>query len=170
MSAVPAVLVAYATRQGFTREVAETIATELEQAGVPAELRAAGAVGDLSVYTGVVLGSPLYTGRWHRDMRRMLHRHRHALANLPVAVFALGPRTLDPEEVAASRAQLDHSLAGVPEITPVAVAVFGGAIDPARLRFPFNRMPASDARDWVAIRAWAAEIAPLVAGRVTAPR
>jgi hypothetical protein len=36
----------------------------------------------------------------------------------------------------------------------VATAVFGGAFDPAHHRFPFNRMPAADARDWNAIRAW----------------
>ena len=40
-------------------------------------------------------------------------------------------------------------------------------MDPAKLRFPFNRMQASDARDWEAIRSWADEIAarfePLVA-------
>jgi menaquinone-dependent protoporphyrinogen oxidase len=170
MTASAPVVVAYATRQGFTREVAEAIAAELNRIEVPAVLREAGKVTDLDAYSGVVLGAPLYTGRWHRDMRRLLHRHRAALAQLPVAVFALGPRTLAPDEVAASRAQLDHALAGVPELNPVSVAVFGGAIDPARLRFPFNRMPASDVRDWTAIRAWTADIAPRLAGRVPVVR
>ncbi len=32
----------------------------------------------------------------------------------------------------------------------------------ALTKFPFNRMPASDARDWVAIRAWADEVADLL--------
>ena len=36
-------------------------------------------------------------------------------------------------------------------------------IDPAKLRFPFNRMAASDARDWEAIAGWADEVASLVA-------
>jgi flavodoxin len=44
-----------------------------------------------------------------------------------------------------------------------AASFFGGVIDPAKLRFPFNRMPASDARDWEAIGAWADEVASLVA-------
>ena len=41
----------------------------------------------------------------------------------------------------------------------------GGVFDPARLRFPFNlapilrQTPASDIRDWVAIRAWASKLA-----------
>jgi hypothetical protein len=46
----------------------------------------------------------------------------------------------------------------VPDVDPYAVAVFGGAIDPRTLRFPFSHIPASDARDWNAIRAWASEI------------
>ena len=39
------------------------------------------------------------------------------------------------------------------------LAVFGGVIDPAKLWFPFSRVPASDARDWDAIAAWADEVA-----------
>lgn len=35
-------------------------------------------------------------------------------------------------------------------------------IDPTRLRFTFNRMPADDARDWTAIRAWANKLAALL--------
>jgi hypothetical protein len=37
--------------------------------------------------------------------------------------------------------------------------VFGGVVDPTKLRFPLSRMPASDARDWDAIDGWAAEVA-----------
>jgi menaquinone-dependent protoporphyrinogen oxidase len=37
--------------------------------------------------------------------------------------------------------------------------MFGGKYDPAKLGFPLNKMagkePASDIRDWTAIRAWA---------------
>jgi hypothetical protein len=39
------------------------------------------------------------------------------------------------------------------------VAVFGSVVDPARLRFPFDRIAASDARDSDAIRQWASEVA-----------
>ena len=40
------------------------------------------------------------------------------------------------------------------------MAIFGGVIRPDALRFPFNRMPACDARDRDAIRAWARDLAP----------
>lgn len=63
------------------------------------------------------------------------------------------------ETLEESRAQLVKALAKVPEVDPYAVAVFGGVIDPRSLRFPFNRLPASDARNWSEIRAWATDVA-----------
>ena len=75
-----------------------------------------------------------------------------------MTVFALGPQTAEPQDLAKSRAQLDKALQKVPEVEPRSIAVFGGVIDPAKLRFPLNRMPASDARDWNAIEAWTDEI------------
>ena len=38
------------------------------------------------------------------------------------------------------------------------MAVFGGVIDPERLRFPLNHMPKIDLRDWPTIHAWAAAL------------
>src|SRR5271169_5073510 len=53
-----------------------------------------GRAGELVAgYDLVVFGAPLYSGRWHRDARRFLRRHRRELAAVPVAVFAMGPRT-----------------------------------------------------------------------------
>jgi len=152
------VLIAYATKYGSTREVAEAIAATLRAQGLAVEVEPAAAVNSVEPYAAVVVGGALYTGRWHRDARRFLKRHRAALADRRLAVFAMGPRTLDDAEVSASREQPDHALAQVPELTP-ATAIFGGALDPSRMRFPFNHLPASDARDWDAIAAWAAEIA-----------
>ena len=152
------VLVAYATKRGSTREVAEAVAATLREQGLAVEVEPASAVQSVAPYEAVVLGGALYTGRWHRDARDFLRRHRHALAERRVAVFGMGPRTLGEHDVAGSRAQLDKALAGVPEVTPAAVAIFGGVVDPAALRFPFNRMPASDARDWDAIESWTTEL------------
>ena len=161
------ILVAYATKRGSTREVAEAVAATLSRRGLEVEVVPASAVRDVVRYDAVVLGGALYTGRWHRDARSFLRRHADVLERVPVlAVFALGPKTLAPEEVASSRAQLDRALAAAPLLQPAAVAIFGGVLDPAKLRFPFSRMPASDARDPDAIEAWAGEVADLVGERV----
>lgn len=152
-------LVAYATKRGSTREVAEVVAVTLRERGLEVDVQPAGEIGDVSPYDGVVLGGALYMGRWHRDARAFLRRHRAALALLPVAVFGMGPLTLAEKDVASSRRQLERELGKAPEVETVSVAIFGAVVDPAKLRFPFSRMPATDARDWDAIRAWSEEVA-----------
>jgi menaquinone-dependent protoporphyrinogen oxidase len=152
------VLVAYATKHGSTRDVAEAIAERISTYGIATYVRPAGEVTSLDGYHGVVLGSAIYMGRLHADARRFLRRHRRCLAVRPFAVFAMGPRTLADEDVTRSHNQLGAALATDATPRPCTTAVFGGVFDPAQHRFPFNRMPASDARDWNAIRAWADDV------------
>jgi menaquinone-dependent protoporphyrinogen oxidase len=155
------ILVGYATRYGSTQEVAETIATTLRESGLSADLRLLREVKTLAEYSAVVLGAPLFMFRWHNDALRFLSRHHDALTERPVAVFALGPvhDPHDEEEWQSSWAQLKKELAKFPWFTPTALEMFGGRYDPAKLRFPLKMFtgdePASDIRDWGAIRAWA---------------
>jgi menaquinone-dependent protoporphyrinogen oxidase len=155
----PKVLVAYASKHGTTSEVAESIAGTLQELGVAVEIKEAGGVHDITPYDAVVIGGGLYMGKWHADARHLLKRHRQELAGKRLAVFGMGPDSLDESKVAESRKQLEHSLAATPELEPIAVAIFGGALKPESWRFPFNRLPAFDARDWDAIRGWAEEVA-----------
>jgi menaquinone-dependent protoporphyrinogen oxidase len=151
-------LIAYGSKRGSTREVAEALAKKLAEGDREVELRRAADVDDLTPYDGVILGGSLYFGRLHRDVVRFLAKHRRTLSGLPVAVFALGPTTVEPNDLAASRAQLDKALKKAPGVAR-SVAIFGGVIDPTKLPFPLSRMSPSDARDWDAIDAWADEIA-----------
>ena len=162
------ILVAYATKMESTHEVADAVATRLRELGEEVDVRPADEVGTLAPYGGIVLGGALYAGRWHRHARRFLAKHRDELAKRPVAVFAMGPLKLEPADVRGSREQLDRALAKEPWLEPVSVAVFGGVIDPAKLRFPLTRLDAADARDWEAIRSWADEIAARLAPSVAA--
>jgi menaquinone-dependent protoporphyrinogen oxidase len=152
-------LVAYGTKHGSTREVADAVAAALRGHGLEVETLPAADVDDLDPYAGVVVGGAIYMGQWHLDAMRFVERHRAALAGLRVAVFGMGPRTMEADDVAESRAQLVKALDKVPEVEPFAIAIFGGVVDPQALRFPFNRMPESDARDWAAIRGWSNDVA-----------
>jgi menaquinone-dependent protoporphyrinogen oxidase len=167
MTVSTSVLVGYATRYGSTQEVAEAVAATLRECGLEVDIQPMREVRTLAGYSAVVLGAPLYMFRWHKDARRFLSRHRKALTERPVAVFALGPTHDDEKERQDSRAQLDKELSKFPWLTPVALEVFGGKYDPAKLRFPVNlfagKEPASDIRDWTAIRAWAADLKPILA-------
>jgi menaquinone-dependent protoporphyrinogen oxidase len=159
------VLVAYASQYGSTREVAEAVAATLRQCGLDVDLHPMRDVRTLEVYGAVILGAPLYMFRWHKDARNFVSRHREALVKTPVAVFALGPFHDDAKEWQTVRAQLDQELAKFPWLKPVAIKIVGAKFDPERLRFPWNclpalkHMPASDLRDWPAIRNWASELA-----------
>jgi len=159
------ILVAYASRSGSTQEVAEAVGTTLEEEGFRVDVRQLPVSGGLGGYQAIVLGAPLYMFRWHKDALRFLRHHREALERLPVAVFALGPFNDVKKEWQEVRAQLDKELAAFPWFAPVAVEVFGGKFDPTKLRFPYTlipalkKLPASDIRDWDAIRGWAEELA-----------
>ncbi|WP_255334351.1 flavodoxin domain-containing protein [Methanosarcina sp. KYL-1] len=164
------VLVAYASRYGSTQEVAEAIAITLRENGLVVDLEPMREVKVLEGYTAVVMGAPLYMLHWHKDARGFLSRHREALRDRPVAIFALGPFHDEEEDWKEAREQLDEELAKFPWLTPIAIEIFGGKFDPAKLRFPDNliailpasplrKMPASDIRDWTAIRAWANDLA-----------
>jgi menaquinone-dependent protoporphyrinogen oxidase len=163
------ILIAYATRYGSTQEVAEQIAAALRDRGLNVDVRPARQVQTLEGYRAVVLGAPLYIGRWLKDARRFLSRHQQDLASRPVAIFTLGP-TRAEDDWQEVRAQLDGELARYPWLTPVAVELFGGSYDPAKLRFPdsllaalpaspLHEAPASDLRDQEAIRGWASDLA-----------
>ena len=162
------VLVAYGSRYGSTREVAEAVAATLRERGVQAEAMPAREVRSLDGYDGVVIGTPLYLGALHKDVRALLEKNRDALAGRPLAVFALGPIKAD-DGLDSSREQLLSALAKAPTPTPVATGVFVGAYDPARLGLkdrmlaalpasPLHGEPAHDDRDWDAIRDWARDV------------
>lgn len=162
-------LVAYGSKHGSTKEVATAIAATLRAAGHNVDLLSAeaAAVAGPDGYDSVVIGGSLYMGHWHADACKFVRRHHHALKELPLAVFALGPRTLEKQDVAGSRKQLDGTLSRL-KIEPNLVAIFGGAVDPNKLHFPFNRTRPSDVRDWQAIDAWSDEVSALISDRTAA--
>lgn len=160
------ILIVYATRYGSTQEVAERVAATLRENGLKVDVQAARQVQTLEGYRAVVLGAPLYIGRWLKDAHRFLGRHQEGLAQRPVAISTLGPTRMEEMEAPDVRTQLDQEMNKYPWLKPVAAELFGGKYDPATLRFPDNLLavipasplhgaPASDARDWEAIRAWA---------------
>ena len=158
------VLVAYATKLGSTREIAEAIGETLRSAGIDADILPAGSVPDIAPYEAVVLGSALYAAHWQRDANRFVVRHLDALKSLPVWLFSSGP--LDRTLAAADLPIADQAAALTAPIGARGHRTFGGRlsadaedIDPQVLA----THPIGDFRDWVAIRGWAATIAEALA-------
>jgi menaquinone-dependent protoporphyrinogen oxidase len=158
------VLVGYATRYGSTKEVAETIARSVREAGFEVDVCEVRDIKSLSNYKAVILGAPLFMFHWHKDVLRFLSKHQRILLDLQVAIFALGP-THDPydeQEWRDSWSQLNKELEKYSWLKPVEIEMFGGKYDPTKLKFPLKIMagsvPASDIRDQDAIQAWATKL------------
>ena len=149
------VLIAHASKYGSVEEVARYVGAVLRDRGAACAVVPVHEVDDAISHDVVVLGTGLYMGRMHRDARRFLSRYHEALEHMPFAVFAMGPLSDEPAEKEKVRPHVQRSLDRYPALEPVAVAIFGGVIDPEKLSFPFNHMPAGDHRDWDEIRDFA---------------
>jgi menaquinone-dependent protoporphyrinogen oxidase len=155
-------LVAYASKMGSTREIAEVIGAELLAAGHDVDVAAAGAVRSVDGYDAVVLGSAVYTGRWRPEAVRLLRRHQAALRDRQVWLFHSGPcgaeRGQEPVEPPRAVARLAEQISAVPPVT------FGGRLEPRTAKgFLARRMAtgplAGDFRDWDLVRRWARRVA-----------
>jgi len=150
------ILLAYATRYGSTQEIAEAITTTLREDGIQIDIQSMQEVKNLDNYRAVVLGAAIYNARWHPEAHKFLSKYQETLKQLPVAIFALGPLSTSDAAMLRSRRQLDMELEKYPWLKPVAVEMFVGKSDPAKLGI-FDRLfsKASDHRDWKAVHAWA---------------
>ena len=153
------ILIAYASRSGATKEIAEALAGAIRETGFEADVRPAGTVADVSLYAGVVLGAPLYAGRLLKDMPKFAERHARALKVKPVAAFVSGSSLGDPGP--EDFANADKALDGVRSHLALRdVAYFGGRFDPGSIPVVgfFVRLggksQVKDTRDWDRIRAW----------------
>lgn len=164
------IIVAYATRNGSTGEVAEAIGVALREAGLQVQVARARELPSVAGCTAIVLGAPLYMGGLPREMHRFLTRNRAVLAGVRPWFFVLGPVHDDPKEFVEARKQAVKQLVRYPWLKPAELQIFGGRFDVKRMGFPFSLarhlpafpakdIPATDARDWDAIRSWAEGIA-----------
>ena len=128
-------------------------------------------VRSLDGYDAVVLGTPLYMGALHKDVRALLEKNRAALEHTPFALFALGPIKAD-DGIDGSRAQLIEALAKLPVPAPASTAVFVGAYDPARLGFKdkmIAALPASPLHGETRMMSGTGKRSALVTGTCGAP-
>jgi len=178
------VLVAYASKTGFTKGIAEFIGEKLRLHGLQVDVLDAGAVKDLKTYDAFVIGSAVYMYHWVKEAKRLVTRNRDVLATKPTWLFSSGPvgtKTTDDQgrsllEVSAPK-ELDELRDSV---SFRGHSVFYGGLDGSRLtgmvglgyklamrsKTARESMPEGDFRDWKAIEAWAQEIAEsLISGR-----
>ncbi len=154
------ILVAYATKSGSTKEIAEAIAERIRSASHEVTVQDAAQVRSIAAYKAVVVGSPLYVGRWRRDAVKLLQRNADVLARCPVFLFQSGPLDAEPGPRQAPRS-VRKIAARIGADEPV---TFGGRLTPeTAVGFIAKKMArgdmAGDFRDWDQIGRWTDVIA-----------
>lgn len=161
------ILVAYATKSGSTREIAEVVAEQIRHASHEVTVLDAADVRSVEPYKAVVLGSALYAGRWRREAVKLLKQNEELLARKPVWLFHSGP--IGPEQVPQRAPRKVREIAA--RIGAEEPVTFGGRLtSDTAAGFLAKRMArggmAGDFRDWDEIRLWAYVISErLVAAR-----
>jgi menaquinone-dependent protoporphyrinogen oxidase len=165
------VLVAYASKCGSTREVAEAVGKVLAQAGAAVDVKRVQDAKDLKSYNAVLLGTALRMEKPLPEAVRFAKKHRAALCAVPVACFSVGlaMKQDTPENREKTKRILTPLLDELQ--SPVSVGLFGGKLDyttlPAVFRWMFSQdtsgeLAEGDWRDWKAIDAWTKDLIPLL--------
>jgi menaquinone-dependent protoporphyrinogen oxidase len=157
------ILVAYASKNGSTAEIAQAIGKELQSAGKTVDVIEMKTVRTLAGYDAVVIGAPLYMGSVMGDMGKFTGRYCSDLAKVSVAAFVVGVALKDPKPgaVEAAMGALTKALG---QVTPVASVLFAGKLDPAKVNFVMRKfmemakIPSGDFRDWDVITQWARDL------------
>jgi menaquinone-dependent protoporphyrinogen oxidase len=164
----PRVLVTFATRGGSTRELAEQVAQVLELSGLAVDLQPVTAPIDSTSYDAVVLGSALYFQRLMPEALRFLTSHATVLASRPLVIFSVGAemRKGTPVARAAAETWVRQSLSGIPQIQPIVLEHFAGAVELRRLGFWWRLLvlitlgERGDWRDITRVRTWSTALLP----------
>lgn len=167
------VLVAYASKYGATKGIAERIGEGLKRRGLEVDVSDCKDLDKASGYDAYVVGSAAYIGKWRKDARQFVQRNTEELGAHPVWLFSSGPvgtDTVDAEGRDVLTEAAPKEFAEFDDlIHPRGRQVFFGAFHPDKIRggdrlatwLPAvkNLLPAGDFRDWDAIDAWADSVA-----------
>ena len=154
------VLVAYGTKMGGTKGLAEMVGRELEANGLEARVIDAGAVKTLTGFDAVIIGGALYALRWHKDARRFVRRHRKALTGIPVWFFSSGP--LDDSAHEKEIPPVRFVRKAIERLGARGHVTFGGRMPSDATGFPAGAMARDNAGDWRDpdhVREWAKYVA-----------
>ena len=160
------VLVAYASKYGATKEIANKIGEILQEASLKVNVLSAGQVYDLTPYDAVVLGSAVYDRKWCMEAAAFLATYESSLAKIPVWLFSSGAIGKGDPTMLMNGWHFPAELQALAyRIHPRDITFFHGAINIEKLNFAEKQIakefytPLGDYRDWNAITNWAVSIA-----------
>lgn len=175
------ILVAFASKHGSTKGIADFIGEKLRQHGVQkVDVLDVEQVDNVGDYDAFVIGSALYMNHWQKEATKFVSKNKSILSIRPVWLFSSGPVGKERKD-AKGRDLLDPSVVGPKEfeelkekLHPRDHKVFFGALEGSKQGFFYRQirkstairesLPEGDFRDWNEIEAWSFEIARSLEG------
>jgi len=155
----PIVLVTYATRASSTMEIAQTIATELEERDFTIDICPINQVANLDGYSHVVIGSAVRMSAPLPEVTQFIEGHLSEFRGIPLAFFAVHLQNAGEDE-ASRKARLAY-LDPIRKLLRLQhEAFFTGVYDPEKVSYIERLMgetvqtPVGDFRNWAAIMNW----------------
>jgi menaquinone-dependent protoporphyrinogen oxidase len=154
------ILVAFGSKHHSTAEIAEHVGETLRQAGHEVDVMSAASVPNVDKYQVVIVGGALYAGRWFRDARQFVIRHKRALRKRHMWCFSSGP--LDESAKTSTIAPTPQVLSLMKVVGAHGHMTFGGRLAPDTPGFIESSMAKTKSGDWrdlPQIEAWAKKVA-----------
>ena len=163
------ILVAYASRTGYTAGVANAIGQTLAEGGTAVEILEMKDVKDLSQYKAIVAGSPINGAKWLPEAMEFLKIHQAELAGKPFATFTVC-MTLAMKRADRYHKFVSDMLKPLRAIVkPVSEGFFAGGLDISKIPSRGDRIKfrlsvilgfwkEGDHRNWIEISAWASTL------------
>lgn len=173
------ILVAYGSRYGSTKEIAEHIGSTLTQEGHDVDVKRATKAVPVDPYEVIVIGSGIQAGGWTKETKNFLRLNGSSLKWKKTALFVSCCDYMEKEKHEDSTKKYLHDVAEKNGLTPVAYGLFGGVFDfTGKKGFIYNMFMKMikgdfekrgiktdgvfDCRDWDQITLWAKEIPSLI--------
>jgi menaquinone-dependent protoporphyrinogen oxidase len=167
------VLVAYASKYGSTKGIADFIGDKLRERGAQVEVLEVDDVRNPVGYDAFVIGSALYMFHWMKEARQFVSRNHTILFTRPVWLFSSGPVGKETKDAKGRDLRDVSGPKEIDELKQLTKArdhrVFFGVLDPSKQGFLYRlvrrseaareAMPEGDFRDWEEIGTWASSIA-----------
>jgi menaquinone-dependent protoporphyrinogen oxidase len=164
------ILVTWGSKRGGTAGIGWTLANSLRERGHDVLATPARHAPSPRDFDAVIVGGAVYANRWHREARRFVEHHEHALRRVPVWLFSSGPL-----DASAERGELPpprQVRALMDRVGALGHATFGGRLEATAhgpIAGSLARKHAGDWRNTDRIRAWADELSRALPGARPGP-
>ncbi len=146
------ILVAYGSKMGGTKGLAEMLGADLNTLGHQVDVLSGGDVSDVNRYDAAIVGGAVYYFvSWHKDAKAVIKRHHDNLRTMPVWLFSSGP--LDESAIEKDIPAIKSVRKLMDSIGARGHITFGG-----RLEEESRGLPLGDWRDPAHVREWAEQI------------